>query len=45
LVRHKCLITFVLSIPEGIVEHRSVVHPARASRLYGLIAWASFVGA
>jgi hypothetical protein len=30
LVRHECLATFVLSISEGIVEHRTPVHPARA---------------
>jgi hypothetical protein len=44
-VRHECLATLVLSIPEGIVEHRTTVHLARASRLYGMIAWAGFIGA
>jgi hypothetical protein len=30
LVSHECLTTFVLSIPEGIVEHQTLVHPVRA---------------
>ena len=30
LVRHECFATFVLSIPEGVVEHRTSVHPFRA---------------
>jgi hypothetical protein len=45
LVRHECLATNVLSIPEGIVEHWTVVHPACASHLYDVIAWAGFIGA
>jgi hypothetical protein len=30
LVRHECLVTIVLSIPKGIVEHRTSVHPVHA---------------
>jgi hypothetical protein len=45
LVRHECLATIVLSISEGIAEYRTAVHPIHASCLYGVIAWAGFVGA
>jgi hypothetical protein len=29
-LRHECLTTFILSIPERIVEHRTLVHLIRA---------------
>jgi hypothetical protein len=38
-VGHECLTTIILLIPEGIVENRTEVHTARASHLYGVIAW------
>jgi hypothetical protein len=37
------LTTVVLSIPEGVVERRTAVHPICASRLYDMIAWAGLL--
>ena len=34
------LATLVLSIPEGVVERRTAVHPVRAFTSIGVIAWA-----
>ena len=45
LVRHECFATFVLSTPEGVVEHRTLVTQFVPSCLYGVIAWTGFVGA
>jgi hypothetical protein len=41
LVRHEYLTTFILSIPKGIVEHRTAVHPARAfmSKWHDCVGW------